>query len=112
MGMLKNPSRSSNDSSSAGVNNAMVGLYIHVSGSSVYDVCTKKHEGFTKENDAVRPSTADEREEVGKGLWLNLVQVASFTISNEPLKYIISHFPFGQLQNNIRTINLGRNGVP
>ena len=57
--LLKTPSQATDATP-----DVRVGLYIYVSGSSVYDVCTKKHEGLTKENDAVRPSSADEREEV------------------------------------------------
>jgi len=42
-----------------------VGIYLFISGSSVYDVSLKRHEGPTRENDAVRPPK-EEQEDVNK----------------------------------------------
>lgn len=39
-----------------------VGLYVFISTGSIYDVCNKEHEESSKETDAVRPESMNERE--------------------------------------------------
>ena len=43
-----------------------VGLYIYVSTDSVYEVCEKRHDGPTKEEDAIRPQSARKRAKLKK----------------------------------------------
>jgi len=38
-------------------------LYVYISSDSVYEVCDKRHEGFTREEDAVRPRDREAREQ-------------------------------------------------
>lgn len=43
-----------------------VDLYFLISTDSVYDVCLKSHDGFSKEEDCVRPENDAEREELNR----------------------------------------------
>jgi nucleoside-diphosphate-sugar epimerase len=43
-----------------------IGLYILISSDSVYEVCNKSHDGYTREIDAVRPRNVLQREKYAK----------------------------------------------
>ncbi|XP_061184547.1 uncharacterized protein LOC133192571 [Saccostrea echinata] len=43
-----------------------IGLYILISSDSVYEVCNKSHDGYTRETDAIRPKNVLQREEYAK----------------------------------------------
>ena len=43
-----------------------VDLYVLISTDSVYDACEKHHDGFSKEEDCVRPETDEEKEQLNK----------------------------------------------
>lgn len=43
-----------------------IGLYIYISSDSVFEVCNKSHDGYSRETDAVRPNNVLIREEYAK----------------------------------------------